>query len=886
MSEASRADWSEVRAAFDAALDQPAEGRSAFLHANYAAPVVEQVRSLLGHHDAATAFLEPAPATLVAEGLAGAVREPEPREDLRGHLLVGRYRLGAQLGQGGTATVYEAQDELTDDTVAVKVGEPMPGVRADLIRHEALALRLLQLPGVVELLDSGVEDDRSFLVMNRVEGVPFPGVPVGTPETWPAMRERTVALLEILARVHATGVAHCDLKPSNVFVRRDGTPVVLDLGIAQDPGGDDALRRMLAQAGTPRYRAPEQLQGEPGTVASDLFSIGVMLYEALAGQDPHEARDAAEVLSFRPHAVARPLRKAAPHVPATVAELVDRLIALDPAERPSSCRDVLDALHAAGETTVGGDVLAPLGPPPPGGFDAAALVPLFAGHERVHRIPSDAAHELHRRAGGDPSRLRGELGAWERAGLARRDGAKVAVSRAALGRLRSGLRVSAEDASQEAMPADSAAWDEETRRAWHVARADALDPLDPRRLYHRLLGDTPEAVSEEAARLGDALFSAGNVGEARAVIAEGLDVVRRTGSRASELELLSLLVRVGLHTGTAHAMDQVLYALGRARTDGPRRDALERVARAAQLLLRGDRQRALEALPPFDDDLDLDAAQPALSVAMFAARNLPAEESERLVAEAVAFAEVRQDSGLWRTVHSEHAWRAYGRGAYGEAAALHHELAERSKTPAARVGSLLNAASAALEACDFDDAVAWAQQALEGANATRHVHYAARAERTLRSAAYRRADALTPDVAFVEAIAAVGVPLVEALVCLNEAAIAWRAGEHETGRALAQRAEDIWRRKGGDDGMWLCHALAIACGAPAEPGNLDALLASMRTEEDDALAAQAAWLAAQAPSARREDLLALARERAGKVRYAERAERREVLALEEILEPA
>jgi hypothetical protein len=260
-------------------------------------------------------------------------------------LVARRYLLVERLGAGGHGEVWTAEDRVLGEQVAVKRMRPGGAAEPARVRREIAALRLLALPGVVRLLDEGTEDDgRPFFVMERVEGAPFPGAPRTPRWSWSALAERTVALLEVLARVHAAGVVHRDLKPGNVLVSAEGRPIVLDFGLSRGAalGGDLTVSGQIV--GTPAYLAPEQMLGQAVDARTDLYAVGVMLYEALAGHRPHEADDLESLYRAHLLAEARPLAEVAPEVPRSVARAVDRLLARSPDHRPRSCAEAIDEL--------------------------------------------------------------------------------------------------------------------------------------------------------------------------------------------------------------------------------------------------------------------------------------------------------------------------------------------------------------------------------------------------------------------------------------------------------------------------------------------------------------------------------------------------------------
>ncbi|MFN7145829.1 MAG: serine/threonine-protein kinase, partial [Myxococcota bacterium] len=144
-------------------------------------------------------------------------------------LVAGRWRVEGPIGRGAFGSVWRGVDTGTGAHVAVKFLEPGTSLDLARVRKEVAALRLLRVPGVVELLDAGTQDGRHYLVMELVEGLPFPGRAHG----WAAIAPLVARLCETLRQIHARGVVHRDLKPSNVLVTEDGRVVVLDFGVAR-----------------------------------------------------------------------------------------------------------------------------------------------------------------------------------------------------------------------------------------------------------------------------------------------------------------------------------------------------------------------------------------------------------------------------------------------------------------------------------------------------------------------------------------------------------------------------------------------------------------------------------------------------------------------------
>jgi predicted Ser/Thr protein kinase len=262
-------------------------------------------------------------------------------------LVAGRYQLGVALGRGSSGTVYQAQDNFTGLTVAIKLMTVLAGKQRERLVREIGALRVLRVPGVVRLLDEGDWNGRSFIVMSLVDGTPFPGK--SWDGTWASLEGTVVALLETLARVHSAGIIHRDIKPGNVLVNAQGQPTLLDFGLAR--GADRTITAIGTVVGTPRYIAPEQIHGRPVDARTDLYGLGVMIYEALVGEAPHN-RETTPALFWAKDLRPRPLGRRARNAPLHVATLVDQLLEPDPRLRPRSAAVVLRALRGSKSVVV------------------------------------------------------------------------------------------------------------------------------------------------------------------------------------------------------------------------------------------------------------------------------------------------------------------------------------------------------------------------------------------------------------------------------------------------------------------------------------------------------------------------------------------------------
>ncbi|MDA1362205.1 protein kinase [Glycomyces luteolus] len=274
-----------------------------------------------------------------------------------GVVLDGRYRLERRISGGGMGDVWEGVDTILWRTVAIKV------LLADLVddrgfrerfRREARAIAVMQGPGVVEVYDYGeIEDEDAhlaYLIMEYVDGKPLSQLLGLWGKLSPADALRVIGgVAEALHVAHTAGIVHRDIKPGNILVRADGSVVLVDFGIAR-VSHNLTLTTTGVVLGTVTYMSPEQAAGENLTAASDLYSLGVVAHQCLAGTPPFKADTPLGVLSAHLRNAPPPLPTAVPY---EVAEIVRRALQKDPearwtdaAELAEACRETRAALLA------------------------------------------------------------------------------------------------------------------------------------------------------------------------------------------------------------------------------------------------------------------------------------------------------------------------------------------------------------------------------------------------------------------------------------------------------------------------------------------------------------------------------------------------------------
>jgi len=288
-------------------------------------------------------------------------------EDLVGKQL-GQYRIEARIGQGAMATVFKAYQPSLERYVAIKVMPPFLAAENPVFvtrfQREAKAIARLQHPNILPVYDFGVDGDYTYIVMRYVASVKTLSQIVSLPLDTAPDFDTIIQVANALAYSHKNGVIHRDVKPSNILLD-DGWALLSDFGVAKASEFGTRLTATGKSIGTPAYMSPEQARGDAVDHRTDIFALGLILYEMLTNTLPHDAETPLSILVKRTTELPPPPRTINPAIPERIEQVIIRALAPDPDSRFSTAEQFAIALKAA-------IIEQPYLPPTTGSFDSNA----------------------------------------------------------------------------------------------------------------------------------------------------------------------------------------------------------------------------------------------------------------------------------------------------------------------------------------------------------------------------------------------------------------------------------------------------------------------------------------------------------------------------------
>ena len=349
--------WRQIESLFHQALERAPKDRDLFLAMACDADVAlrKEVESLLASQQKSDGLLEEPAADLAAEW-AQASRQATGRTENLKQQAIGPYQILSKLGKGGMGEVYLAEDSRLRRKVALKLLPVEISNRKDRLRRlkiEAQAASATNHPNIITIYEIGVENSVHFLATEFVEGQTLRKLLTSRELELGEALDIAIQIAGALSAAHAAGVRHRDIKPENIMVRPDGLVKVLDFGLAklEEP------RAMMADSsattfvdantmpgmvmGTAQYMSPEQARGLDVDHRTDIFSLGVVLYEMVTGDAPFTGDEIIEVMAAIAHRQPTPLSKLAPKAPAQLEKIVNQAMQKDRDQRYRNAADLV-----------------------------------------------------------------------------------------------------------------------------------------------------------------------------------------------------------------------------------------------------------------------------------------------------------------------------------------------------------------------------------------------------------------------------------------------------------------------------------------------------------------------------------------------------------------
>lgn len=271
-------------------------------------------------------------------------------DNLIGKKLDGRYLIESLIGVGGMANVYKGRDVRTGNQIAVKVLKEEFLDNEELVRrfkNESKAISILNHPNIVKVYDVSVTDQLQYIVMEYIDGITLKEYMKqrNGALTWKEVVHFATQVLSALDHAHSKGIVHRDVKPQNIMLQADGSIKMMDFGIARFSRAQSQTVSDKA-IGSVHYISPEQAKGDHTDARTDIYSVGVMMYEMLSGKLPFDGTGAVSIAIMQISEKPKPLAEVAPNIPVGLRQITEKAMEKDPADRYQSAQEMLDAIAA------------------------------------------------------------------------------------------------------------------------------------------------------------------------------------------------------------------------------------------------------------------------------------------------------------------------------------------------------------------------------------------------------------------------------------------------------------------------------------------------------------------------------------------------------------
>ena len=271
-------------------------------------------------------------------------------DNLIGRKLDGRYLIESLLGVGGMANVYKGRDVRTGNAIAVKVLKEEFLDNEELVRrfkNESKAISILDHPNIVKVYDVSVTDRLQYIVMEYIDGITLKEYlkQRGGALTWKEVIHFATQVLGALEHAHSKGIVHRDVKPQNIMLQADGSIKMMDFGIARFSRAQSQTVSDKA-IGSVHYISPEQAKGDHTDGRTDIYSVGVMMYEMLSGHLPFDGSGTVSIAIMQISEKPKPLAQVAPNVPEGLRQITEKAMEKDPDDRYQSAAEMLQAIQA------------------------------------------------------------------------------------------------------------------------------------------------------------------------------------------------------------------------------------------------------------------------------------------------------------------------------------------------------------------------------------------------------------------------------------------------------------------------------------------------------------------------------------------------------------